>query len=93
MDLGTLAGLGQLERMTQFKEKADRARQNLGIFAYRSYRPRTSWFTRHAVPVGDDQAQHLELTRDLAQRFNTRFGDSSLCPRRSPRRSAPASCR
>jgi tryptophanyl-tRNA synthetase len=79
--LGTLAGLGQLERMTQFKEKADRARQNLGIFAYPVLQAADILVHKaHAVPVGDDQAQHLELTRDLAQRFNTRFGDEFPLP-------------
>lgn len=79
--LGTLAGLGQLERMTQFKEKADRARQNLGIFAYPVLQAADILVHRaHAVPVGDDQVQHLELTRDLAQRFNTRFGEEFPLP-------------
>jgi tryptophanyl-tRNA synthetase len=79
--LGTLAGLGQLERMTQFKEKADRARQNLGIFAYPVLQAADILVHKaHAVPVGDDQAQHLELTRDLAQRFNSRFGDEFPLP-------------
>ena len=74
--LGTITGLGQLERMTQFKEKADRANQNLGIFAYPVLQAADILVHKaHAVPVGDDQAQHLELTRDLAQRFNARFGD------------------
>ncbi|MGH8873575.1 MAG: tryptophan--tRNA ligase, partial [Acidimicrobiia bacterium] len=79
--LGTLAGLGQLERMTQFKEKADRARQNLGIFAYPVLQAADILVHKvHAVPVGDDQAQHLELTRDLAQRFNARFGEEFPLP-------------
>jgi len=79
--LGTMAGLGQLERMTQFKEKADRARQNLGIFAYPVLQAADIMVHKaHAVPVGDDQAQHLELTRDLAQRFNARFGDEFPIP-------------
>jgi tryptophanyl-tRNA synthetase len=79
--LGTLAGLGQLERMTQFKEKADRAKQNLGIFAYPVLQAADILVHKaHAVPVGEDQAQHLELTRDLAQRFNTRFGDEFPLP-------------
>ena len=79
--LGTMTGLGQLERMTQFKEKADRARQNLGIFAYPVLQAADILVHKaHAVPVGDDQAQHLELTRDLAQRFNARFGDEFPLP-------------
>jgi tryptophanyl-tRNA synthetase len=79
--LGTLTGLGQLERMTQFKDKADRAKQNLGIFAYPVLQAADILVHKaHAVPVGDDQAQHLELTRDLAQRFNARFGDEFPLP-------------
>ena len=79
--LGTMTGLGQLERMTQFKEKADRARENLGIFAYPVLQAADILVHKaHAVPVGDDQAQHLELTRDLAQRFNARFGEEFPLP-------------
>ena len=79
--LGTMTGLGQLERMTQFKEKSDRARQNLGIFAYPVLQAADILVHKvHAVPVGDDQAQHLELTRDLAQRFNARFGEEFPLP-------------
>jgi tryptophanyl-tRNA synthetase len=79
--LGTMTGLGQLERMTQFKEKADRARENLGIFAYPVLQAADILVHKaHAVPVGDDQAQHLELSRDLAQRFNARFGEEFPLP-------------
>ncbi len=81
--LGTMAGLGQLERMTQFKEKADRAGQNLGILSYPVLQAADILIHKvHAVPVGDDQAQHLELTRDLAQRFNARFGEVFPIPER-----------
>ncbi len=81
--LGTVAGLGQLDRMTQFKEKADRAGQNLGLYAYPVLMAADILVHKvHAVPVGDDQAQHLELTRDLAQRFNSRFGDEFPLPER-----------
>lgn len=81
--LGTLAGLGQLERMTQFKEKADKAGQNLGLLSYPVLQAADILVHKvHAVPVGDDQAQHLELTRDLAQRFNHRFGDEFPVPER-----------
>jgi tryptophanyl-tRNA synthetase len=74
--LGTLTGLGQLERMTQFKEKSDKSGQNLGLFAYPVLMAADILIHRaHAVPVGDDQIQHLELTRDLAERFNHRFGE------------------
>ena len=81
--LGTLTGLGQLERMTQFKEKSDRSGQNLGLFAYPVLQAADILIHKvHAVPVGNDQAQHLELTRDLAERFNSRFGDEFPVPDR-----------
>ncbi|MFV1960456.1 MAG: tryptophan--tRNA ligase [Acidimicrobiia bacterium] len=81
--LSTLTGLGQLERMTQFKEKADRGGQNLGLLAYPVLQAADILIHRvHAVPVGNDQAQHLELTRDLAERFNSRFGDVFPVPER-----------
>lgn len=81
--LGTMTGLGQLERMTQFKEKADKAGQNLGLLAYPVLQAADILIHRaHAVPVGDDQTQHLELTRDLAERFNGRFGELFPLPER-----------
>lgn len=81
--LGTLAGLGHLRRMTQFKEKADKAGQNLSLLAYPVLQAADILIHKvHAVPVGDDQAQHLELTRDLAERFNTRFGEVFPLPER-----------
>jgi tryptophanyl-tRNA synthetase len=81
--LGNFVGLGQLERMTHFKEKADRAGQNLGILSYPVLQAADILIHKvHAVPVGDDQAQHLELTRDLAIRFNSRFGDTFPVPER-----------
>ena len=79
----TLTGLGQLERMTQFKEKSNKAGQNLGLFSYPVLQAADILIHRvHAVPVGDDQAQHLELTRDLAERFNHRYGDIFPIPER-----------
>jgi len=81
--LSTLTGLGQLERMTQFKEKADKAGQNLGLFSYPVLMAADILIHRvHAVPVGNDQTQHLELTRDLAERFNSRFGEVFPIPER-----------
>lgn len=81
--LGNFIGLGQLERMTHFKEKADRAGQNLGILSYPVLQAADILIHKvHAVPVGDDQAQHLELTRDLALRFNSRFGETFPVPER-----------
>ena len=81
--LGTVSGLGQLERMTQYKEKADRAGQNLGLLSYPVLMAADILIHRvHAVPVGDDQTQHLELTRDLVLRFNSRFGEIFPLPER-----------
>ena len=81
--LGTVSGLGQLERMTQYKEKADRAGQNLGLLSYPVLMAADILIHRvHAVPVGDDQTQHLELTRDLVVRFNSRFGEIFPIPER-----------
>ena len=81
--LGTIAGIGHLERMTQFKEKADRTGQNLGLLAYPVLQAADILIHKvHAVPVGDDQAQHLELTRDLAERFNGRYGEEFPLPER-----------
>lgn len=81
--MSTIVGMGQLERMTQFKDKADRAGQNLGLLAYPVLMAADILVHKaHAVPVGDDQAQHLELTRDLAQRFNSRFGEVFPIPDR-----------
>lgn len=81
--LSTMTGLGQLERMTQYKEKAGKAGQNLGLFSYPVLMAADIMVQKaHAVPVGDDQTQHLELTRDLAQRFNSRYGEIFPVPER-----------
>lgn len=81
--LGTMTGIGQLERMTQFKEKAGRSGQSLGLLSYPVLMAADILLHKvHAVPVGDDQTQHLELTRDLAARFNSRFGETFPIPER-----------
>jgi len=81
--LGTLVGVGQLQRMTQFKEKADKSGQGFGLLAYPVLQAADILIHRvHAVPVGDDQTQHLELTRDLAERFNSRFDEVFPLPER-----------
>ncbi len=75
--LGTMAGIGHLERMTQFKDKAEQHRKNLnlGLLAYPVLQAADIMlYKADAVPVGEDQAQHLELTRDIAHRFNHTFG-------------------
>lgn len=79
--LSTITSTGQLNRMTQFKEKADKAGSNLGLYSYPVLMAADILlFRADAVPVGEDQKQHLELTRDLAERFNSRFGDEFPLP-------------
>lgn len=72
-----VARLGWLNRMTQFKEKAGKDRENatVGLYAYPTLMAADilAYKATH-VPVGDDQKQHLELTRDIAQAFNAMFG-------------------
>lgn len=88
--LSTITGIGQLNRMTQFKEKADRSGQNLGLLSYPVLMAADILIHKvHAVPVGEDQRQHLELTRDLVERFNHRFGPVFPIPERiTPRMGA-----
>ncbi len=72
--LGTMTSLGSLNRMTQFKDKSDQAGEFLGLYAYPVLMAADILLYRaNAVPVGEDQTQHLELTRDLADRFNQRY--------------------
>ncbi|WP_019932944.1 tryptophan--tRNA ligase [Nocardia sp. BMG111209] len=82
--LSCLTGFGEASRMTQFKDKSTKQgaeNATVGLFTYPIlmaadillYRP-------HLVPVGEDQRQHLELTRNLAQRFNTRFKKTFVVP-------------
>jgi tryptophanyl-tRNA synthetase len=69
--------MGVLNRMTQFKDKTGRGvAANLGLYAYPVLMAADILVHHaHLVPVGDDQRQHLEVTRDLAERFNNRFGE------------------
>jgi tryptophanyl-tRNA synthetase len=74
-----VARLGWLNRMTQFKEKAGKDRENasVGLYAYPNLMAADILVYRAThVPVGDDQKQHLELSRDIAQKFNNDFGAS-----------------
>jgi len=74
--LGTMTPTGVLNRMTQFKEKSEAAGANLGLYSYPVLMAADILLYRaELVPVGDDQRQHLEMTRDLAERFNNRFGE------------------
>ncbi|MCR8632837.1 MULTISPECIES: tryptophan--tRNA ligase [Paenibacillus] len=78
----TLTYMGELERMTQFKDKsAGKDSVGAGLFTYPSLMAADILlYNADLVPVGDDQKQHLELTRDLAHRFNQRFGDTYTIP-------------
>jgi tryptophanyl-tRNA synthetase len=74
-----VARLGWLNRMTQFKEKAGKDRENasIGLYAYPTLMAADILVYRAThVPVGEDQKQHLELARDIAQKFNNDFGTS-----------------
>jgi tryptophanyl-tRNA synthetase len=79
----TIASLGQLERMTQYKDKMQQfGHAELGLLAYPVLQAADILlYKADAVPVGEDQSQHLELTRDLAQRFNYHFGQVFPEPR------------
>ncbi len=77
--------MGELSRMTQFKEKSLQLKDSaigLGLFAYPVLMASDILlYDAEVVPVGEDQVQHLELTRDLVQRFNHRFGDVLVMPK------------
>ena len=82
--LGCVATFGELNRMTQFKEKSGEARESAtaGLFTYPVLQAADILLYRaDEVPVGDDQRQHIELTRDIAQRFNHRFGEVFTVPK------------
>ena len=87
--LGALATMGELRRMTQFKEKSEgRDSVSVDLFTYPVLQAADILlYKADRVPVGDDQRQHLELARNIAQRFNNRFGE--LFP--LPEASIPAS--
>ncbi|UOQ89898.1 tryptophan--tRNA ligase [Agromyces endophyticus] len=82
--LGTMTGFGEASRMTQFKDKSSRygaEATTVGLFTYPVLMAADILlYDTELVPVGDDQRQHLELTRDLAGRFNSRYGDTFVVP-------------
>ena len=82
--LGCITGFGEASRMVQFKDKSARAgadAASVGLFTYPVLQAADILlYQTDQVPVGEDQRQHLELTRDLAQRFNRRFGDTFVVP-------------
>lgn len=81
--LNTMSYMGQLSRMTQFKEKSKRSEENLnaGLFTYPVLMASDILlYQTDLVPVGEDQKQHLELARDLAERFNNRYSETFKVP-------------
>ena len=79
--LSCLTGFGEASRMTQFKDKSASGSASVGLFYYPILQAADILlYQADAVPIGEDQRQHLELTRDLAQRFNTRYGDTFTLP-------------
>jgi tryptophanyl-tRNA synthetase len=82
--LNTITGFGEAGRMTQFKDKSSRYgtdATSVGLFAYPVLMAADILlYQTNVVPVGDDQRQHIELTRDLAERFNSRYGETFTIP-------------
>lgn len=81
--LNTMTYMGELNRMTQYKEKSQKSEANLnaGLFTYPVLMAADILlYQTDLVPVGEDQKQHLELARDLAQRFNNRYSDTFKIP-------------
>ncbi len=79
----TTVSYGELSRMTQFKDKSDRSTGfvSAALFTYPALQAADILlYDTDVVPVGDDQRQHLELTRDAAMRFNSRYGDTFVVP-------------
>jgi tryptophanyl-tRNA synthetase len=81
--LSAVTSYGQLARMTQFKDKSDqREFISSGLFTYPVLMAGDILlYQTDIVPIGDDQRQHLELSRDVAERFNSRFGETFVVPR------------
>lgn len=81
--LGADTPLGALNRMTQFKDKSEKTGGKLGLYAYPVLQAADIMIHKaNVVPVGEDQTQHLELTRDIAARFNGRYGETFPVPER-----------
>jgi tryptophanyl-tRNA synthetase len=81
--LSSVTAYGELNRMTQFKEKSAAQRElvSAGLYIYPLLQAADVLAYRaHEVPVGEDQRQHVELMRDIAERFNTRFGQTLVVP-------------
>lgn len=81
--LSTITPFGEMKRMTQFKDKAEKQAEHtsLGLFAYPVLMAADILlYKTDVVPVGEDQVQHIELTRDIAKKFNSRFGELFTLP-------------
>src|SRR6266480_4208228 len=80
--LSSVASYGQLGRMTQFKDKSERQEFiSAGLFSYPVLMAGDILlYQTDIVPIGDDQKQHLELTRDIAERFSSRYGETFVVP-------------
>lgn len=82
--LNTITRMGELNRMTQYKEKSEKMKEDIasvGLFDYPVLMASDILlYDTDIVPVGEDQKQHVELTRDIANRFNTRFGETFKIP-------------
>ncbi len=80
--LGSVSSYGELRRMTQFKDKADRQDfVSAGLFSYPVLQAADILlYQTDAVPVGEDQRQHIELARNVAERFNQRYGQTLVVP-------------
>jgi tryptophanyl-tRNA synthetase len=80
--LGSVTSFGELRRMTQFKDKSDQQEfVSAGLFTYPVLQAADILlYQTDVVPIGEDQRQHVELTRDVAERFNTRFGETFRLP-------------
>ena len=82
--LSSFCQVGELQRMTQYKEKADSLGSHAGIFTYPVLMASDILIHKaNEVPVGDDQTQHLELTRNIAERFNNKYGEVFPLPEKS----------
>jgi tryptophanyl-tRNA synthetase len=82
--LNTVAPMGELNRMTQFKDKSESQKKNVnaGLFNYPVLMAADVLiYDTEKVPVGDDQLQHLELARSLAEKFNNKFGETFIEPK------------
>ncbi len=82
--LNTITPIGELERMTQYKEKSDRKkkRSNAGLLNYPVLQAADILlYDTDLVPVGEDQVQHIELARDIAKKFNKKFGKTFKLPK------------